>query len=89
MPMRAATLFFCGAFLTLAILAPGAMAQELSHDSLVALQKSHLSDQVIVSQIEKDGISFEMTPTMTIQLKSEGFSDAIITALLTTAKKST
>jgi len=58
------------------------VAQELSRESLMSLQKAHLGDQVIIGQIEKDGVAFDITPAVTVELKNEGFTDAVITALL-------
>jgi hypothetical protein len=58
----------------------------LSKDKLAALRTAGLSDSVLIQQIEKDGISFDMTADMTLDLKGSGFSNDVLQALLRASK---
>lgn len=73
--------------LMLMLLAGASLGQSLSKQNLIDLKKAGVSDPVLVKQIEKDGISFEMNAATTIELKNLGFSDDILSALLNGASK--
>ena len=54
----------------------------ISKDKLIALKNSGLGDAVLIEQIKKDGINFEMNADTTLELKKAGFSDDVLEALL-------
>jgi hypothetical protein len=58
----------------------------LSKDKLAALRTAGLSDSVLIQQIDKDGISFDMSADMTLELKGSGFSNDVLQALLRASK---
>lgn len=77
---------FAAAILFAGIAAASGSAQgstaALSKDKLAALRTAGLSDSVLIQQIEKDGISFDMTADATLELKGSGFSNDVLQALL-------
>lgn len=83
-------LLFAAAILFAGITAASGSAQiattALSRDKLAALRTAGLSDSVLIQQIEKDGISFDMTADMTLELKGLGFSNDVLQALLLASK---
>jgi hypothetical protein len=87
-PRKAARFFmrFAAAVLFAGIAAASGSGQgstaALSKDKLEALRTAGLSDSVLIQQIEKDGISFDMTADMTLELKGLGFSNDVLQALL-------
>lgn len=76
---------FCAALLVL-LFAGSSFAQALSKRDLLDLKKSGVADSVLIKQIEKDGISFEMNAATTIELKNLGLSDGVLSALLSSRK---
>jgi hypothetical protein len=72
------TVLLCGGFL---------FAQGLSEQKLIDLKKAGLDNALIVKQIEKDGISFQMDADTTIRLKKLGFSQDVLGALLSIGNK--
>jgi len=70
------------ALLTLVILAPSLLAQSLSKQDLIDLKKAGVDNEVLIQQIQKDGIGFEMNAATTIELKNLGLSDEVLSALL-------
>lgn len=63
------------------------LGNAISKDQLIALRNAGLGDSVLIEQIKKDGISFEMTPDTTLELKKAGFSDEVLGALLQVGSK--
>jgi hypothetical protein len=59
----------------------------ISKDKLVALKTAGVSDSVLIQQIQKDGISFDMNSDTTLELKNAGFSNEILQALLQASSK--
>ena len=55
--------------LMLLLFAGTSLGQSLSKQNLVDLKKAGISDSVLIKQIEKDGISFEMNAATTIELE--------------------
>ena len=86
-PFRAGLSFLrlAGGVLLAGIAAASGFAQgsttALSKDKLAALRTAGLSDSVLIQQIEKDGISFDMTADTTLELKGSGFSNDVLQAL--------
>jgi hypothetical protein len=76
---------FYAALLALLFVGPS-FAQALSKQDLLDLRKSGVADSVLIKQIEKDGISFEMNSATTIELKNLGLSDDVLSALLGSRK---
>jgi hypothetical protein len=64
-------------------------AQGLSEQKLIELKKAGVESALIVKQIEKDGISFQMDADATIRLKQLGFSQDVLNALLSVGDKKT
>lgn len=60
----------------------------LSREKLVALKNAGVSDSVLIQQIQKDGISFDMTADTTLELKNTGFSNDVLQALLRASSNS-
>ena len=73
--------------LMLLLFAGTSWGQSLSKQNLIDLKKAGISDSVLMKQIDKDGISFEMNAATTIELKNLGFSDDVLSALLGSGKK--
>jgi tetratricopeptide (TPR) repeat protein len=66
------------------------LAQErkaLSEAEIISLHKAGLSDQVILNQIQQDGLSFHSDASTTIRLKAAGISENVINAILTFGSK--
>jgi hypothetical protein len=59
----------------------------LSKEKLVALKKAGVSDSVLIQQIQKDGIAFDMNADTTLELKNAGFSNDVLRALLQDSTK--
>lgn len=59
----------------------------LSKEKLIALKNAGLNDSVLIQQIQKDGISFDMNADTTLELKNAGFSNDVLQALLQTSTK--
>ena len=72
--------------LMLLLFAGTSLGQPLSKQNLIDLKKAGISDSLLMKQIEKDGISFEMNAGTTIELKNLGFSDDVLSALLSSGK---
>lgn len=70
----------------LLLLAGTSLGQSLSKQNLIDLKKAGIADSVLIKQIEKDGISFEMSAAATIELKNLGFSDDVLSVLLSSSK---
>lgn len=54
---------------------------------VLSLVQAHVSDAVIVSQIENSSTRYHLTADQIIALKNAGASDAVITALINSASK--
>jgi hypothetical protein len=61
-------------------------AQGLSEQNLLDLKKAGIDKAIVIQQIEKDGINFQMDASTTIRLKNIGFSDDVLSALLNASK---
>ena len=61
----------------------------LSKEKLVALKNAGLNDSVLIQQIQKDGIGFDMNADTTLELKNVGFSNEVLQALLQASSKMT
>jgi hypothetical protein len=59
----------------------------LSKEKLVALKSAGISDSILIQQIQKDGISFDMDADTTLELKKAGFSNEVLQTLLKAASK--
>jgi hypothetical protein len=68
--------------LTIALLSIGSFGQSLSKQDVLDLKKAGVDKTVMIQQIQKDGINFEMNAATTIELKNLGFSDDVLSALL-------
>jgi hypothetical protein len=81
-----AALLALAAVLSIAISAqnPG---NALSKDKVLALNSAGVGDAVLIQQIERDGIRFEMNSDTTLELKAEGVSNKVLQALLNAASK--
>jgi hypothetical protein len=55
----------------------------LSKEKIIALKNAGVSDSVLIQQIQKDGINFEMNADATLELKNSGVSNEVLQALLT------
>jgi len=51
------------------------------------MAQAHVSDSVIISQIQNSSTRYQLTSDQIISLKSAGVSDAVISALINTANK--
>lgn len=74
-------------FLTLAAIGGGSASAQasgnaLTKEKLVALKNAGISDSVLIQQIQKDGIGFDMIADTTLELKNAGFSNDVLEALL-------
>jgi hypothetical protein len=76
-------------FLTFFLYGSASFAQGLSEQKLIELKKAGVESALIVKQIEKDGISFQMDADATIRLKQLGFSQDVLNALLSIGDKRT
>jgi len=74
------------ALLLTLLLAPVLFAQALSKQDVIELKKAGVDDRVLIQQIQKDGISFELNAATTIELKGLGVSDDVLSALLSSGK---
>jgi tetratricopeptide (TPR) repeat protein len=68
--------------LLLLFLSPASFGQALSKQDLIDLKKAGVDKAVLIQQIQKDGINFEMSAATTIELKNLGFPDDVLSALL-------
>jgi hypothetical protein len=59
-----------------------ATASAVTIDEVVALDKSGVSEQVIVAVIERDQTLFTLSPTLIMKLQRDGLSDRILLALI-------
>jgi hypothetical protein len=66
-----------------------AQSGSISKEKLIALRSAGVSDSVLVQQIQKDGISFDMNADTTLELKNAGFSNDVLHALLQASSKGT
>jgi hypothetical protein len=62
-------------------------AQSLSVQNLIDLKKAGVDKAILVQQIQADGINFQMDANTTIRLKSLGFPDEVLSALLIAGSK--
>jgi len=70
------------------VLGPAAgIAHAVTIPQLVALMREGLSDDVLVSLIETDGSTFQLTAADILSLHRQGLSDKVILAMQKTAKK--
>ena len=59
-----------------------ARAQSLSKEDIAAMKQANVSDDVVVKQIETNGVSFTLSATDVIELKKKGYSDRLLQAML-------
>jgi hypothetical protein len=52
-----------------------------------SMSQAHVSDSVIISQIQNSSTRYQLTADQIITLKSAGVSDAVINAMISTANK--
>src|SRR5262249_3027872 len=64
-----------------------AQAQTLGVTDVVQMAQSHVSDEVIISQIRSTGSVFRLSSNDTIWLKQQGVSDVVIQEMLATANR--
>lgn len=76
--MKRFALAACAAF----FLASGAVAQDLSIDSIVTLAATGLGDQAIIAKIKSEGAHFDLTVDQMISLKQRGVSSDVIAAMM-------
>jgi hypothetical protein len=62
-------------------------ARQMSILEVVQLAHSHVSDDVIISQIRTTGSRFQLTSNDTIMLKQQGVSDAVVEEMLRSANR--
>jgi hypothetical protein len=78
-------------FLVMLLLGASLFAQvssnALSKEKLVALKNAGIGDSVLIEQIQKDGISFDMNADATLELKKAGFSNEVLQTLLKVTSK--
>lgn len=78
-------------FLALSFFALSTLGQTptnpISKAKLIALKNAGISDPVLIKQIIKDGIDFDMDADTTLELKKAGFSDDVLQALLQASTK--
>src|SRR5579862_2506740 len=73
--------------LTFTLCAQEPRSKTLSKQDVTQLVSAGLSASVIVQQIRKDGIAFDMDAATTLELKRAGVSDEILAALLDASSK--
>jgi len=64
-----------------------AVSNGISKEKLIALRNAGVNDSVLVQQIQKDGIAFDMNADTTLELKNAGFSNDVLQALLQASRK--
>ena len=52
-----------------------------------SMSQAHVSDSVIISQIQNSSTRYQLTADQIISLKSAGVSDAVVNAMISTASK--
>ena len=57
------------------------LARAVTPAQLIQMSQSGLSDDVIVTQVQSQGVSFSPTATDLISLKAQGVSDAVLNAV--------
>jgi len=62
-------------------------ARQLSLTDVVQMAQSHVSDEVIISQIRSTGSVFHLRSDETIYLKQQGVSDAVVEEMLRSANR--
>jgi hypothetical protein len=62
-------------------------ANAISKDKLIALRNAGVGDSVLIEQIRKDGIGFDINADTTLELKAAGFSNDVLQALLQAGSK--
>jgi hypothetical protein len=68
--------------LLLLSVATHAYCQQLTEAKIVEMHKAGLSDDLIIQQIKRDGISFQMNADATLELKRSGLSERVLGELL-------
>lgn len=68
--------------LVLLFIASHAYSQQLTESKIIEMHKAGLSDDLIIQQIKRDGISFKMNADATLELKRSGLSERVIGELL-------
>jgi thioredoxin-like negative regulator of GroEL len=57
-------------------------AQRLSKADVEKLHSARIADSVVIQTIDSRGIDFELSPDTMVELKTAGFSDAVLAALV-------
>jgi hypothetical protein len=80
--MKYTPVLFATVVLGLSIAAGVAYGAPLTEQQLLKMKAAGISQDLIVQQIQSDGIAFPVDPDAMIALKKAGFSDAVLGALL-------
>jgi hypothetical protein len=59
----------------------------LSKEQLLALKNAGVNDSVLIAQIQRDGIDFDMTPDTTLELRTDGLSNNVLQTLFEVSSK--